>query len=192
MNGGRVYLMKTHVCPWWFAYTFDNALHRFFHRPEEILGPYVRQGMTVMDVGCGMGFFSIGLARLVGDSGCVIAVDLQQRMLDLMEGRAEKAGVAGRIKTHRCDQDEIGVDGTVDLAVAFWMVHEVPDTDGFFSQILSTLQPGAMLLVAEPKFHVSLGHFQKILNSALRKGLGKRSDPCIRLSRSVLFERGMA
>jgi cyclopropane fatty-acyl-phospholipid synthase-like methyltransferase len=38
-----------------------------------MLGPYVKPGMTVLDVGCGMGFFSIGMARMVGDEGRVIA-----------------------------------------------------------------------------------------------------------------------
>jgi len=113
-------------------------------------------------------------------------------MLDLLVRRAEKAGVADRIRTHRCKSDKIGVDGTVDFAVAFWMVHEVSDTDRFFSQILSVLRPGATFLVAEPRFHVSSVHFQKILDSALRNGLEKRSDPCISLSRFVPLERGEA
>ncbi|MEE9418120.1 MAG: class I SAM-dependent methyltransferase [Desulfatiglandaceae bacterium] len=180
--------MKAHVCPWWFAYTFDNRFRRLFHRPEEVLGPYVKQGMTVMDVGCGIGFFSIGLARLVGDKGCVLAVDLQQRMLDILERRAKKAGMAGRIKTHRCRPDEIGIDGTVDFALAFWMVHEVPDTDGFFHQISSILRPDAKLLIAEPKFHVSFGHFQEFLSSARRNGLRQYANPSIRLSWSALLD----
>jgi len=53
--------MGDHICPWWFAYTFDNPFRRFFHNPEKMLGSYVSRGMTVLDVGCGMGFFSIGL-----------------------------------------------------------------------------------------------------------------------------------
>ena len=42
------------------------------------------EGMTVLDVGCGMGFFSIGLAKLVGDKGCVIAADVQPKMLSVL------------------------------------------------------------------------------------------------------------
>ena len=69
------------ICPWWLAYTFDNALRRLFQRPEPMLAAYVQTGMTAMDVGCGMGYFSIGMAKMVGSSGKVIAVDVQQRML---------------------------------------------------------------------------------------------------------------
>ena len=56
-----------HVCPWWGGYFIDNPLRRLLHNPEKIIGPYVRPGMTVMDVGCGMGFCSIAMAKIVGD-----------------------------------------------------------------------------------------------------------------------------
>jgi ubiquinone/menaquinone biosynthesis C-methylase UbiE len=77
-----------HVCPWWLAYTFDNRLRRLIHNPQKILSGYVQEGMTVMDIGCGMGYFTLGLAELVGDAGQVLAVDLQQQMLDIMMKRA--------------------------------------------------------------------------------------------------------
>lgn len=80
-----------HVCPWWGGYFIDNPL-RLLHNAEKILGPYVKPGMTVMDVGCGMGFFSIAMAQMVGDQGRVIAADLQEKMLDVLRRRAEKAG----------------------------------------------------------------------------------------------------
>ena len=65
-----------HVCTWWHAYSFDNPLRKLIHKPKRILGAYVKDGMTVMDVGCGMGHFSIGMANLVGEQGKVIASNL--------------------------------------------------------------------------------------------------------------------
>ena len=105
------------VCPWWMAYTFDNPIRKFFHQPRKMLDAFVKEGMTVMDVGCGMGFFSIGMAKMVGDSGKVIAVDLQQKMLDIMLKRARRAGVAERIFPHRCEPDRLAVSEKVDLSV---------------------------------------------------------------------------
>ena len=55
------------VCSWWCAYTFDNPLRKFLHPVQTVLGEFVKDGMTVMDVGCGMGYFSIGMAKLVGE-----------------------------------------------------------------------------------------------------------------------------
>ena len=101
--------MAHRICPWWGGYFIDNPLRRLFHDPEKLLGPYVQPGMTAMDFGCGMGLFSIAMATLVGDGGRVIAVDLQQRMLDMLQKRAKKAKVADRITTHRCEADSIGL-----------------------------------------------------------------------------------
>lgn len=72
-----------HICPWWLAYTFDNPLRRYFHDPQAILMPYLREGMTAIDLGCGMGYFSRAMAKIVGDAGKVISVDLQTKMLDI-------------------------------------------------------------------------------------------------------------
>lgn len=180
--------MGDHICPWWLAYTFDNPIRHLFHNPEKMLGPYVAIGMTVLDVGCGMGFFSIGLAKLVGDKGCVIAADVQPEMLNTLEKRAEKAGCSERIRIHRSEPNKLGVETAVDFILAFWMVHEVPDTNSFFRQIRSCLKQKGRILVAEPKFHVSLKRFQEILVSAQESGLTLCETPCVRFSRSAVLK----
>ena len=176
------------ICPCWIAYTFDNPLRLLFHSSEKILGPYVADGMKVLDVGCGMGFFTIGLAKLVGDKGCVIATDVQQKMLNILKKRAEKTGVSDRIRIHRCELNKLGVETTVDFILAFWMVHEVPDTNIFFRQIRSCLKPNRRILIAEPTFHVSLKRFQEILVSAQESGLNLCETPCLRFSRSAVLK----
>jgi len=180
--------MGDSICPWWLAYAFDNPFRRFLHSPEKILGPYVGEGMTVLDVGCGMGFFSIGLAKLVGSGGSVIAADVQQKMLDTLRGRAEKARVSDRIRLHRCEPDNLGFETPVDFILAFWMVHEVPDTDKFFRQIRLCLKAKGKILIAEPKFHVSSKRFQEILYSAQESGLNCSGTPFIRFSRSAVLQ----
>ncbi len=69
--------MSNRVCPWWLGYLLVSPLRRLFQDPTEIVRPYAGEGMTVLDVGCGMGFFSLPMARLVGDRGRVVCVDLQ-------------------------------------------------------------------------------------------------------------------
>ena len=98
-----------------------------------------------------MGYFTIPLARITGPGGKVIAVDLQERMLDALVRRAEKAGVADRIIPHRCQKESLGVEGPADFALAFWMAHEVPDKPRFFREIFAFLKQGGRLLLVEPK-----------------------------------------
>ena len=181
--------MGGHICPWWFAYTFDNRLRYFFHNPEKILAPYVARSMTVLDVGCGMGFFSVGLARLVGDTGCVIAADVQAKMLAVMQNRSEKAGVAHIIRPHKSEPNHLGINTPIDFILAFWMVHEVPSPKEFCEQLGQCLKPDGKLLVAEPRFHVSSKRFQQIVALAETSGLVMYKTPNIRLSRSAVFNK---
>ena len=85
------------VCPWWMGYFLASSLRRLVQNPEKILKPYVKEGMTVIDVGSAMGFFTLPLAHLVGDRGRVIAIDLQEKMIRSLQRRAQKAGLAGRL-----------------------------------------------------------------------------------------------
>ncbi len=179
----------THVCPWWGGYFIDNPLRRLLHNPERILGPYVKPGMIVMDVGCGMGMFSIAMARMVGERGRVIAIDLQQQMLDALQRRAEKAGVADRIQTHKCEQDRLGIEVQVDFALAFIMVHEVPDQRRLLGEIHGCLKSGGKLLVAEPKIHVPLSAFQQTVTTAEELGFRVAEEPPVRWCRAAVLEK---
>ncbi len=181
--------MGNHICPWWLAYTFDNPLRTIFHKPDRIFSPYVKPGMTVADIGCGMGYFSIGLAKIVTDSGKVIAVDLQPKMLEKLEKRAEKAGVLHRIRTHLCEETDIGITEPIDFALAFWMVHETPDVEIFYKQVFSILTNSGMLLVAEPKMHVSRNDFDKSVAMARKIGFQHVASPHISFSHTVVLAR---
>jgi len=181
----------SHVCPWWGGYFIDNPLRRLIHNPEKIVGPYVQPGMAVMDVGCGMGLFSIAMAKIVGDEGRVIAIDLQQQMLDTLRRRAERAGVADRIETHKCEQNHLGVDAQADFALAFMMVHEVPDQRRLLGEIHACLKPGGKLLVAEPKIHVPGRAFQQTVTTAGEVGLRVVEEPRVHGCRAVVLERAI-
>lgn len=179
------------VCNWWIAYTFDNPLRRLIHKPRKMLGNYVKAGMTVMDLGCGMGYFSIGMAGLVGSTGRVIAVDLQQKMLDITSKRAHRAGLADRILPHLCQADDIGIKEQADFILAFWMVHEVPDQNKFFKQVKSLLTAEGKLLIAEPKMHVTAKDLQRTSDIAQFHGLQCIAKPNISLSRTMLFGQAL-
>lgn len=179
--------MGDHVCPWWFAYTFDNPARRLFHKPERMLGPYLNEGMTALDAGCGLGYFSIGMARLVGERGRVISVDIQQKMLDGLMRRARRAGVGGVIDPRLCEPDNIDAGGQVDFALAFWMVHETPEAGAFFTQLRAAVRPGGALLFTEPVFHVGRAAFERELDAAESAGFTLKDRPRIAFSHAALL-----
>jgi ubiquinone/menaquinone biosynthesis C-methylase UbiE len=176
-----------HVCPWWGGYFIDNPLRRLLHKPETILGRYVRRGMTVMDFGCGMGIFSIAMAQLVGPEGRVFAVDLQQKMLDVMEKRARKVGVADRITSHPCEATSIGLDEPVEFALAFYSAHEVPDLRRLLAEIHGCLRRSGQLLVVEPIGHVTAKDFEAMVSMAEAIGYRVQERPKVRLSRAAVL-----
>jgi len=183
-------LNKGHVCPWWLCFTFDNPIRKLIHDPFKILSPYVHQGDTIIDIGPGMGYFTIPLARLVGASGQVIAVDIQQRMLSALTARAQKHGISAIIKTHLAQPDSLGLHDKADFILAFWMAHEVPDQQRFLSEIRDLMKPDGLFLLAEPLFHVSRKNFTRVVNMAKEAGLVIKEFPEIRMSQSALFNLG--
>ena len=136
--------MKKHrVCPVWLGYVLASPVRKLFESPEKIVGPYLRPGMTVLDVGCAMGFYTLPAARLVGRTGWVIAVDLQPGMIKALEKKARQAGLLEIIETRVCDERSLGLDElekSVDFALASAVVHEVPDPAAFFSEIAAALK----------------------------------------------------
>ncbi len=182
-------LFGDHVCPWWLAYTWDNCLRNRFQNPEKILGQYVHQGMTVLDVGCGMGFFSIGMARLVGDGGRVIAVDVQEKMIEIVRKRSELAEISERINARITSGNNLCVEEKVDFALTFWMVHEVHDKEKFIEEIYGTLKSPGQYLIVEPKIHTSRKQYDSILEMCHRTGFRAIENPTVSLSRATLFQK---
>ena len=149
--------MAHRVCPWWPGYVLINPLRRLWQDPRKILTPHVREGMTVLEPGPGMGFFTLELARLVGTSGRVVALDRQPKMLDGLKRRLAKAGLLERLNIRLVQPHSMGLAdlaGTVDFVLTFAVVHEMPSASSFFAEVARSLKPGGRLLLAEPKGHV--------------------------------------
>jgi ubiquinone/menaquinone biosynthesis C-methylase UbiE len=182
--------MAENLCPFWVGYLLVSPVRRWFQNPERILGPYIKAGMTALDVGCAMGFFSLPIARMVGPDGRVVCVDIQERMLQALRRRALKAGVADRITARVCNQNSLGLrdlEGRIDFVIAFAVVHEVPDASAFLLDIFRVMKPDARCLVAEPKMHTSLKQFKRTICAAEEKGLAIVERPAVPASHAVLF-----
>ena len=178
---------KKVICPWQFAPLIDNHLRPLVHNPKKIFAPYISRGMTVLDVGCGVGFASLGIAELVGEEGLVIAADVQSKMLSFVEERVMRAGLSNRIRIHLCSHHHIGVREELDFALAFFMVHEVPAVQTFLKEIFVLLKTGGRFFITEPKIHVSLSDFQQVVREAQVVGFEIAERPSVRFGQTVLL-----
>ena len=180
-----------HVCPWQHGPLLASAFRRLLQSPDRLLGPYLRRGMTAVDIGCGMGYFTIPMKGLVGVEGTVIAVDLQPEMLEGLKQRAEKAGCPG-IELHQCGNGSLELGewtGCADFALVFWMLHEAPDSRHLIGEVHSLLSENGRLLLAEPNGHVNAERFDECRDMIVSLGFKLLATPKIALSRAALFER---
>ncbi len=180
------------ICPWWLGFFLASPLRRLYQDPERILGPYLKEGMKAVDLGCGMGFFSLPMARLAGPRGRVICVDLQEKMLRHLARRAARAGLGGSIEPRRAHPGSFSMEdlaGSADFILMFAVIHEVADRRGLFAESRDALKRGGRVLVAEPRGHESAASFELTLSIARETGFAVIGEPSIRGSRAALLEK---
>lgn len=147
-----------------------SGLRKFFMNPAKLLVPFIEKGMTILEVGCGPGLFTVEAARLVGPGGRIIAADLQQAMLDLVKTAVPDEEIGRRIVLHKCSEERIGVTEPVDFILAIYVVHELPDRNKFFNEMKSIIRDKGKLFLMEPSFVVSGKEFRETLDIALKAG----------------------
>ena len=179
---------RNRVCPVELANSLDGRIRRWLQNPQKILSPYVKAGMTVLDIGCGPGFFSIELAKIVGRDGKVISADLQDGMLQKLSKKIRGTELEDRIKLVKCEKDSINVSEKIDFGLAFFMVHEVPKKEPFFKQLKTILNEKGQILLVEPRlFHVSRKDFEVTTNIAADAGFIIHQGPRLPLCLSAIL-----
>ncbi len=185
--------MGKRVCPWWLGYLLASPLRRWISDdPYQLLRPYVREGMSVLEPGPGMGFFTIPLAELVGASGRVIAVDVQPKMIAGLKRKLQKKNLAERVDARVVLADSmnlVDLAGKADFILVFAMVHEMPSSANFFREAAQAARPGARLLLVEPAGHVKTQDFETELAEAAGVGLRVVARPTIRRSHAALLQK---
>ena len=184
--------MGERICPWWLGYILASPIRRLLQDPAATVRPYVEPGMTVLEPGPGMGFFTLELARLVGQNGRVVAVDVQPRMISSLKRRLGKAGLSDRVDARISPPDSLGladIRGQVDFTFAMAVVHETPGAEWFFNQVAQASKPGATLLLAEPSGHVTQQAFAAELAAAAAAGFQVMERPTMRRLQAALMKK---
>lgn len=182
---------KTMVCPLCMSFLLDNFIRRRLLSPAKILKGFIEPGQRVMDLGCGPGFFTLDMARMVGPAGRVLAVDIQPGMLDKVMRKARRLGLDDRIDCRLSRTDGLGFQPQekLDRVVAYYMIHETGSVAGFLRDIRDSLKPGGQALVVEPKMHVGQRLFEEMIREARQAGLTVESFPSGLGGRAVRFIR---
>jgi len=178
---------NSRVCPVERAGGLDTPLRRLFQNPGKILKPFVSKGMTVLDFGCGPGFFSMEIAKILQRSGKVIAADLQEGMLEKVSEKIKGTALEQSIEIHKCENTKIGITEKVDLILAFWVIHEVPNPEMLFDEFKSILKSDGKLFLIEPKFHVSKKDFENTVVLVENHGFEIVARPSVNFSRAVVL-----
>ena len=123
----------------------------------------LKEGMTVADIGAGTGYHVFRMAKTVGDKGKILAVDIQQEMLDLMAARVKKDGVKNVELILGSDKDPKLPAGRVDLIQMVDVYHEFDFPYEMAEKMVAALKPGGRLVFVEfrledPKVPILLAH----------------------------------
>jgi len=109
----------------------------------------VQPGMTICDMGCGNGFYTLDLARRVGPRGTVYAVDVQPEMLRLLADRAREEGVTTIKPVLGSPVDPRLPRGAIDMVLCVDVYHEFSHPAEMLAKIRESLTPDGLLVLAE-------------------------------------------
>ena len=181
------------TCPVWLGYGLNSGVRKLIHKPYKILERHIKKGMTVTDIGTGMGFMTLPMATMVGETGKVIAVDIQEGMLNRVEELAKYKGLDNNIVTVQCRRESLELKeyaDTIEFALMFMMVHEVQDKRRLFQDVCEAMITKGILLIAEPIFHVSKKNFDETVGIANEVGFDlAKEQQDISVCRTVVLQK---
>jgi ubiquinone/menaquinone biosynthesis C-methylase UbiE len=109
----------------------------------------IKQGMTICDMGCGNGFYTLKLAQMTGDSGHLYAVDIQPEMLKFLNQRADQQGIRNVSPILGTFTDPRLPKGKIDLILLVDVYHEFSHPEQMLAAMRDALAPGGLCALVE-------------------------------------------
>jgi ubiquinone/menaquinone biosynthesis C-methylase UbiE len=179
---------NTHLHPLEKASALESRLRLLLQNPRKILKKHIRIGMTVLDLGCGTGFFTLEIANLVGNKGEVFACDVQNGMLEILKYKLKNSKLQQQIKIFNNQENSLGLEEKVDFIFAFYSFHEMKYIDSIICELTKIVKPETKIFISEQKFHVSKIAFGTIIQRMEKNGYEICERPLIFLSRTVIMK----
>jgi SAM-dependent methyltransferase len=140
------------VFPMAGAPLLDDPGRDEWQRPAEVIAALaIRPGQRIADVGCGTGYFTLRLLRAAGPTGRVLAVDVQQGMLDLLAKRLAPGEKPLVVLRRNAPDRPLDAADAVDLVFCANTLYEVDDAAAarFVGSMAEGLVPGGRLAIIE-------------------------------------------
>ena len=164
--------MSYHGAPWLIRDSRDQE-----EDPQALLDALrLKPGQTVADIGCGNGFYTLQMAERVGPAGKVYAVDIQPEMLELLQKRAQAAGIANIVPVLGSPDDPKLAAGAVDLILLVDVYHEFAYPEQMLSRMRAALSDAGVVALAEYRLE-DPGIPIKLLHKMSRKQILKEYEP---------------
>lgn len=176
----------------WLDCILAKPLRHLFQTPKRLLGAHIKPGMTVLDVGCGFGYYSLGMARLAGENGRVICIDLDARKIESLSQRARQTELSERIDLRVSSDRNLEIDdlaNQVDFALAVYVVHHVADTYSLMTDIYQVLRSNGKFYIVEPRHHASTKECEAVEAAAKQAGFRIADYPRLRRDWAVIFAK---
>lgn len=143
--------MQPRPMPHQQAALLEHPLRLRYRNPSELLGQLgVFAGMSVADLGCGTGLFTVEMAQRVGNTGQVHAVDIQAQMLSQAKQRIDAAGHSQHVRYYHSGIHSLPLpDSTIDVALMAAVLGEIPARLLALEEVRRVLKPGARLAISE-------------------------------------------
>jgi ubiquinone/menaquinone biosynthesis C-methylase UbiE len=123
-----------------------------WQKPDEILKALrLSPGQVVAEIGPGPGYFALRIARIVGDAGQVIAVDVEPEMLRVLRDRVASAGQRNITPVFALPDDPLIQEGTCDLIFIANTYHHFPEGPAYLKTLARKLKPAGR--IANVDFH---------------------------------------
>lgn len=168
----------------------EHPWRLWYRKPGEMVDQLgIRPQMTVLELGCGTGVFTVEITQRLGEGGQLHVVELQEAYLRQAQQRVKAAGLQTRVTFHHSGAYALPIDtDSIDLAVVIATLAQIPERFTALHELRRVLKPGGHLVISEElpdPAYVPPPVMRRWLTAARYRPIGQSGSPFCYLQRYV-------